>query len=78
MLSDKASDIAKIPKIDRYQRGLTLMPQRFFDETSKVGVLKGKDILNHQLVEELYKPIIRKTQNILEITFEVQTEQICN
>ena len=54
------------------------MLQRFFDETSKVGVLKGKDILNHQLVEELYKPFIRKTQNILEITFEVQTEQICN
>ena len=78
MSSDKASDIAKIPKIDRYQRGLTLMVHRFFDKTLKGGVLKGKDILNHQLIEELYMPIIKKTQNILEITFEVQTEQICS
>ena len=54
------------------------MVHRFFDKTLKGGVLKGKDILNHQLIEELYVPIIKKTQNILEITFEVQTEQICS
>ena len=62
-LRDKAFSIAKTPKYDGYQRGLTSTVQKFFDKKSKgSGVANNETKQNLQLVEELRKPIIRKFQ----------------
>ena len=58
-LKNRAFDIAKDPKYDRYQRGLGSMVYKFFD--SKVSGSGVKLIPeNEQLANELHKPIIRK------------------
>ena len=60
VLRDKAFNIAKYPKYDGYQRGLSSMVYNFFDRKS-IG--SGVNILsefNKQLAEELHKPIIEK------------------
>ena len=63
----KAFNIAKNPKYDGYQRGLTSMVYNFLiKKTAGSGVttLANKSIKsipqNEQLAEELHKPIIRK------------------
>ena len=68
VLRDKAFNIAKDPKYDGYQRGLTSMVYKFFDQKtpdSGVTTLANKSAIkstpqNEQLAEELQKPIIRK------------------
>ena len=61
VLRDKAINIAKNPKYDGYQRGLTSMVYKCFDKKSKGSGIANNDIKqNLQLAEELYKPIIRK------------------
>ena len=61
ILKNKAFDIAKNPKYDGYQRGLTSMVYKFFD--SKVSGSGAKlTPENRQLAEELHKPIIRKSE----------------
>ena len=58
-LKNRAFDIAKDPKYDRYQRGLASMVYGFFD--SKVSENDAKLIPeNEQLANELHKPIIKK------------------
>ena len=57
-MRDKAFKIARDPKYDGYERGLASMVYRFFDKKSS-----GKGIVNepnHQLADELHKPIIKK------------------
>ena len=72
ILRDKAFNIAKDAKYDGYQRGLASMGYKFFD--SKVALPDKKcegsgakhvnntklALQNHQLAEELHKPIIKK------------------
>ena len=59
-LRDKAFEIGNNPKYDGYQRGLAPMVYKFFDNKSKgTGI---KSMPNQQLVNELYKPIIRKLE----------------
>ena len=58
-LRDKAFKIASDPKWDGCQRGLASMVYKFFDKTSsRSGVAATEP--NYQLVNELYKQIIRK------------------
>ena len=57
-LKDKAFKIASNPKYDGYQRGLASMVYKFFDKKSKGSGIKE----NHQLANELHKPIIRKVR----------------
>ena len=70
-LKNKAFDIAKDPKYDKYQRGLASMVYKFFDskvaspdkksEGSGTKHVNTKLIpQNEQLADELHKPIIRK------------------
>ena len=63
-LKNRASDIAKDPKYDGYQRGLAFMVYKFFDKKSVGSGAKQVNTklipLNEQLAEELHKPIIRK------------------
>ena len=59
ILRDKAFDIAKNPKCDRYQGGLASMVCKFFDKTSKGSGVNIEVKYNEQLAEELHKPIIR-------------------
>ena len=54
-LRDKAFNIAKDSKYDRYQKRLASMVYNFFYKKSKGGGIK-----NQQLAEELHKLIIRK------------------
>ena len=60
---DKAFNIAKNPKYDGYQRGFASIVYKFFDKTSAgsgVNMHANKKIKqNHQLSEELRKPIIK-------------------
>ena len=68
ILRDEAFTIAKNPKHDRYQRGLTSMVYKFFDKKpagGSVTTLTNKSAIksipqNEQLAEELHKPIIKK------------------
>ena len=67
VLIDKGFNIAKNPRYDGYQRGLTSMVYKFFDKKTKgSGVtLVNKSAIksipqNEELAEELHKPIIRK------------------
>ena len=79
MLRDKAFDVAKNPKYDRYQRGLASMVYKFFDKKSTLLTwsetlatrgksasgcgIKNENMLNKELAEELRKPTIRKFKN---------------
>ena len=58
VLTEKVFEIASNPKYDGYERGLASMLYKFFDKKSKGSHIKS--ILNQQLADELYKPIIRK------------------
>ena len=60
MLCDKAFNIAKNPKYDRYQRGLASMVYKFFDKKTSGSGIKNENISNKELAEDLHKPIIRK------------------
>ena len=56
---NKAISVAKIPKYDGYQRGLTSMVYLFFDKKSSGGIIKIENISNKELTEELHKSMIR-------------------
>ena len=62
VLRNKAFNIAKNPKYDRYQKGLASMVYKFFDKksASHSGVTNYEIKQNLQLAEKLHKPIIRK------------------
>ena len=59
VLRDKASNIAKDPKYDGYQRGLSSMVNKFLDKKASVSGTENENISNKELAEELQKPIIR-------------------
>ena len=59
VLRDKAFNIAKDPKYDRYQRGLASMVYKFFDKKTVGRSIKSMP-QNEQLAQKLHKPIIRK------------------
>ena len=59
VLRDKAFNIAKDSKYDRYLRGLASMVYKFFDRKTAVGGIKFMQ-QNEQLAGELHKLIIRK------------------
>ena len=58
---DKAFNIAKNCKYDRYQRGMAFMVYKFIDKksTSGSGVANNEIKQNLQLAKELHTPIIR-------------------
>ena len=58
VLKNKAFKIASNPKYDGYQRGLASMVYNFFDKKSKGSGISNEP--NHELPNELHKPIIRK------------------
>ena len=73
VLGDKAFSIAKSPKYDEYQGGLSSIVDVFLLKSLQDAVLHGQDqkpwdklaiknrnILNQQLETELNKPIFRK------------------
>ena len=60
VLRNKAFNIAKDPKYDRYQRGLACMVYNFFDKKTKDSGIKNEIKENQQLANELHKPIVRK------------------
>ena len=59
-MRDKAFNIAKNPKYDGYQRGVSSMVYNFFDKKSPGSGIKNENILNKELPEELHKPSIRE------------------
>ena len=68
VLKNKALEIAMVPRINGYQRGLASMVYKFLDERTKGSGLKSdnrflkydKQLLeNKELAEELHKPIIK-------------------
>ena len=62
VLRDKAFNIAKSSKYDRYQRGVASMVYKYFDKKSAgsdITMLANKYAQNKQLAEELHKPVIR-------------------
>ena len=58
LLRDKASNIAKNPKYDGYQRGLASMVYKCFDKKTSGGAIKSMP--NEQLAEEFHEQIIKK------------------
>ena len=58
VLRDKAFKIASDPKYNGYQRGLASMVYNFFDKKSTGSSTAYEP--NHQLANELHKPIIQK------------------
>ena len=51
-LRDKAFNIAKYPKYDRYQRGLASMIYTFFDKKSKGSSVNMLLEINEQIAKE--------------------------
>ena len=66
VLRDKAFNIAKNPKYDRYQRALASMVYNVFDKKaagSGFNTHANKSAFNNEkLAEELHKPIIKKNK----------------
>ena len=62
ILRDKAFNIAKNPKYDGYQRGLTSMVYKFFDKRSSGSGVADNNVIkqNIQLANELHKPMVKK------------------
>ena len=60
---DKAFNIAKKPKYDRYQRVITFMVHKCFYKTAAGGAVKNENLLNQDFAKELHKPIIKKLKN---------------
>ena len=58
ILRDEAFNIAKNPRYDRYQMGLTSVVYAFFDKKS-AGSGINMHANNEKLAEELDKPIIK-------------------
>ena len=52
-LRNKAFNIAKEPKYERYQRGLASMVYKFFDKKASRSGLKNEKFSNKELVKEL-------------------------
>ena len=77
VLRDKAFNIAKNPKYDRYQRGLASMVYNFFDKTSS-GSGFNMHVNNGKLAEELHKLILKKFIQDLKTIFGVLIQLICN
>ena len=58
-LHHKAFNIAKNPKYDGYQGGLTSMVYKSFDKKTSGCSIKNEIISNKELAKKLHKPIIR-------------------
>ena len=52
ILRDKGFNIAKSPKYDGYQKGLTSVVYKLFDKKTSGGSIKSKNISNKELAEE--------------------------
>ena len=61
VLKNKALKIAADPRVYGYQRGLTSMVYKFFNERNKGSGINNKEnlLVNSQLAEELRKPTIK-------------------
>ena len=59
ILCDKTFKIAINPKYDGYQRELTSVVYKFFDQKTPGGVIKNENMSNKEFAEELHRPIIR-------------------
>ena len=59
LLHNKAINIAKDIKYDRYQLRLASMVYNFFHKKASDSGIINKNISNKELAEELHKPIIR-------------------
>ena len=57
---DKAFNIAKNPKYERYQCGLASMVYKFFDKKPSGSGIETGNVSNKELFEEFHKPIIIK------------------
>ena len=60
VLRDKAFDIAKNPKYDRYQRRVASAVYKIFDKKSSGSDVNNEIKLNEQLADELRKASIIK------------------
>ena len=60
VLCDKTFNIAKNPKYDGYQCGLTSMGCKFSDKKISGGIVENEIMSNKCLAEELHKSIIKK------------------
>ena len=60
ILRDKAFNIAKYPKYDRYQHRFVSVIYKCFDKKTSGSGIKNENMSDQQLAEELHKPIIRK------------------
>ena len=61
VLRDKAFNIDKNPRQDRYEGGLASTVYKFFDKKTSCGTFKNEIISNKELPEELHKAIIKKS-----------------
>ena len=83
VLNDKAFNIAKNPKYDGYQRGITSMVYKCFHKKVQMEQLKMKIVLinnqqkNH--TNHLLENLIKEQYNqVLQTLFGIQIQKICN
>ena len=82
-MHNKASNIVKTQKYDRYQQRLAAMVNNYFDKKCSNGRVKNEKITNKELAVELHKPIIKKFKkkkynHLLYKMFGVLILMICN
>ena len=76
VLREKAFNIAKDPKYDGYQRGLSSMVYKFFDKKSAVSGVNIPLEPNVELAIQLHKPIILKKEQFIQDLMTILGELI--
>ena len=66
IMHDKAFNIAKNPKPDGYQKGLSSMIYKFLDKEAFDGAIKNKNMSSKESTKKLHKPVITKFIEIKE------------
>ena len=61
ILRDKAFNIAKNAKCDKYQNHIASMVYNFFDEKTSGGAVKNENISNKESAEESHKRKLHST-----------------
>ena len=62
ILCNEALNIAKNPKFDEYQCGLSSVVCNLFDQKTSSDAIKKEIMQNEELAKELHKTIIRKLE----------------
>ena len=80
LLPDKAFNIARNPRYNRYQHGLTSLVYKYFDKKSSGSGVRNEIMQSQEIAEELHDQTIKKFEKlkVYSSIFWVPILRICN